>query len=69
MATKQAQGSVFYNKDRKNWIASYVVQNLTTGKPKRIRKSFATEKLAKEFLKDITKKDCVFPDINYMIYQ
>ena len=47
MATKQAQGSVFYNKDRKNWIASYVVQNLTTGKPKRIRKSFATEKLAK----------------------
>ena len=35
MATKQAQGSVFYNKDRKNWIASYVVQDLTTGKPKK----------------------------------
>lgn len=53
MTTKQAQGSVFYNKDRKNWIASYVIQDLNTGKPKRIRKSFATEKLAKEFLKDI----------------
>ena len=62
MTTKQAQGSVFYNKDRKNWIASYVVQNLTTGKPKRIRKSFATEKLAKEFLKDINlqKNSAIF---------
>ncbi len=53
MANKQAQGSVFYNKDRKNWIASYIIQDLNTGKPKRIRKSFPTEESAKEFLKDI----------------
>lgn len=53
MTTKQSQGSVFYNKDRKNQIASYVIQELNTGKPKRTRKSFATEKLAKDFLKDI----------------
>lgn len=53
MANKTAHGSVFYNKDRKNWIASYVVTDLSTGKPKRIRKTFSTQKQAKEFLKEI----------------
>ena len=38
MTTKQAQGSVFYNKDRKNWIASYAIQDLTTGKTKKKKK-------------------------------
>lgn len=53
MSNKTSHGSVFYNKDRKNWIASYVVTDLTTGKPKRIRKTFSTQKQAKEFLKEI----------------
>lgn len=26
------------------------------------------DKIDEEFLKDISKKDCVFPDIDYMIY-
>ena len=26
------------------------------------------DKIDKDFLEDISKKDCVFPDINYMIY-
>ncbi len=53
MANKTAHGSVFYNKDRKNWIASYVITDLNTGKPKRIRKTFPTQKQAKEFLNEI----------------
>ena len=26
------------------------------------------DKIDEEFLKDISKKDCVFPDIDYMLY-
>lgn len=53
MPKKQPHGSVFYNKDRKNWLASYVIQDLSTGKPKRIRKSFSTKKEAEDFLDEI----------------
>lgn len=50
---KQHTVVYFIIKIEKNWIASYVVTDLTTGKPKRIRKTFSTQKQAKEFLKEI----------------
>lgn len=46
-------GSIYYNKSRHNWTASYFLINLETGKEKRIRKSFPTQELARQHLDEI----------------
>lgn len=46
-------GSVYYNKARRNWIASYNIVDLKTKKEKRVRKIFSTEEEAKRYLKII----------------
>lgn len=46
-------GSIYYNKARKNWIASYPLIDLETGQEKRIRKSFETQELARQHLDEI----------------
>lgn len=44
-------GSVYYNKERKNWIASYNVIDTETKKEKRVRKSFSSKEEADRYLK------------------
>ena len=46
-------GSVYYNKDRKNWIASFNIIDIETKKDKRIRKSFSTKEEAERYLRII----------------
>ncbi len=46
-------GSVYYNKERNNWTASYKIIDIETKKEKRIRKSFLTEEDANRYLKII----------------
>lgn len=46
-------GSVYYNKQRKNWIASYNIIDVETKKNKRVRKSFSTQEEAKRYLRII----------------
>ena len=55
MANKKnyGAGSVYYNKERKNWTASYTVKNINTGKEKRIRKSFPNKEEADRYLRII----------------
>ena len=44
-------GSVYYNKERNNWLASFNVLDPITKKEKRVRKTFSTEEEAKRYLK------------------
>lgn len=44
-------GSVYYNKERKNWIASYKVIDKETKQEKRVRKTFHTQEEADRYLK------------------
>lgn len=55
MANKKnyGAGSVYYNKDRKNWTTSYTVKDINTHKDKRIRKSFPTKEEADRYLRII----------------
>lgn len=55
MANKKnyGAGSVYYNKERKNWTTSYTVKDINTEKDKRIRKSFPTKEEANRYLKII----------------
>lgn len=46
-------GSVYYNKERKNWLASYTIIDNETKKEKRVRKSFSTQEEAQRYLKII----------------
>ena len=46
-------GSVYYNKARNNWIASYNIKDAETQKDKRVRKTFPTEEEAKRYLRII----------------
>ena len=46
-------GSVYYNKQRKNWIASYEILDKETKKPKRVRKSFFSKEEADRYLRII----------------
>lgn len=46
-------GSVYYNKQRKNWIASYNIIDVETKKNKRVRKSFSTQEEAERYLRII----------------
>ena len=46
-------GSVYYNKDRKNWIASFNIIDAETKKEKRVRKTFPTQEEAERYLKII----------------
>lgn len=46
-------GSVYYNKQRKNWIASYNIIDVETKKNKRIRKPFSTQEEAERYLRII----------------
>lgn len=46
-------GSVYYNKDRKNWIASYYILDAETKKEKRVRKTFQTKEEAERYLRII----------------
>lgn len=48
-----ALGSVYYNKQRKNWIASYNILDTETKQEKRVRKTFSTKEEAERFLKII----------------
>ena len=59
-------GSIYYNKERKNWIASYTLIDLETGQEKRIRKSFATQELARQHLDEILlqKNNTIFIENN-----
>ena len=44
-------GSVYYNKDRKNWIASFYILDAETKKEKRVRKTFQTREEAERYLR------------------
>lgn len=46
-------GSVYYNKDRDNWTASFNIIDKETKKEKRMRKSFGTKEEAEKYLKII----------------
>ena len=46
-------GSVYYNKERGKWIASYSIIDAETKQDKRVRKSFLTQEEAKRYLKII----------------
>ena len=46
-------GSVYYNKQRKNWIASYTIIDNNTKQNRRVRKSFSTQEEAERFLRII----------------
>lgn len=46
-------GSVYYNKQRKNWITSYNIIDAETKKNKRVRKSFSTQEEAERYLRII----------------
>jgi integrase len=46
-------GSIYYNQARKNWTASYFIIDLETGQEKRVRKSFPTQELARQYLEEI----------------
>ena len=48
-----AIGSVYYNKERKNWLASFNIIDAETKKDRRVRKSFKTEEEARRYLKAI----------------
>ena len=45
-----SEGSIYFNKQRKNWIAQYYSYDIKTGKISRKTKSFKTEKEAKKYL-------------------
>ncbi len=59
-------GSIYYNKERKNWTVSYPMIDLETGKDKRVRKSFATQELARQHLDEILllKHNTIFIENN-----
>ena len=44
-------GSVYYNKDRRNWIASFYILDAETKKEKRVRKTFQTREEAERYLR------------------
>lgn len=46
-------GSVYYNKERKNWTASYNIIDAETKQEKRVRKTFQTKEEAERYLKII----------------
>ena len=48
-----SEGSVYFNKQRKNWVAQYYANDNTEGKIKRRTKSFKTEDEAKKYLATI----------------
>ena len=43
-------GSIYFNKQRKNWIAQYYDYDIKIGKIVRKTKTFKTEELAKKYL-------------------
>ena len=53
MARKKGSGvgSVYYNKERKNWTVSFNILDSQTQKEKRVRKSFSTKEEAERYLK------------------
>ena len=59
-------GSIYYNKDRKNWTASMPMFDLSLGIERRVRKSFPTQELARQYLDEILlqKNNSVFIENN-----
>ena len=55
-------GSIYYNKDRKNWTVSMPMFDLSLGIERRVRKSFPTQELARQYLDEILlqKNNSVF---------
>lgn len=54
MAIKgSSEGSVYFNKQRKNWLVQYYNYDITTGKVKKKTKSFKTEEEARKYLDSI----------------
>lgn len=54
MAVKgSSEGSIYFNKQRKNWIAQYYDYDINTGEIKRKTKTFKTEEEAKKYLNTI----------------
>ena len=63
---KPGNGSIYYNKDRNNWTVSIPMLDLETGMEKRVRKSFATQELARQYLDEILlqKNNAIFIENN-----
>ena len=61
MKSKNNSG-IYYDKNKKKYIASYNVKDKETGEKKRIRKSFSTKEEAEDFLKELEykKADSIF---------
>ena len=59
-------GSIYYNKDRKNWTVSMPMFDLSLGIERRVRKSFPTQELARQYLDEILlqKNNSVFIENN-----
>ena len=45
-------------------MTNYMYYDYANSKVAKIKE----DKIDEDFLKDISKKDCVFPDIDYMLY-
>lgn len=52
MKNNNTFGSIYYNKQRDNWIYEYYETNSITGDKKRFRKSFKTKEKAEEYLSE-----------------
>ena len=63
---KPGNGSIYYNKDRNNWTVSMPMLDLETGLEKRVRKSFPTQELARQYLDEILlqKNNAIFIENN-----
>ena len=63
---KPGNGSIYYNKDRNNWTVSIPMLDLETGMEKRVRKSFPTQELARQYLDEILlqKNNAIFIENN-----
>ena len=63
---KPGNGSIYYNKDRNHWTVSIPMLDLETGMEKRVRKSFATQELARQYLDEILlqKNNAIFIENN-----
>ena len=45
-----SEGSIYFNKQRKNWLAQYYEYDINSGKTKRRTKTFKTADEAKKYL-------------------
>ena len=63
-----ANGSVYFRKERNRWMAKYSVKDYTTGKMVVRRKSFLTEEDAQNFLKTLEFQKKILYLLKIMVF-